>query len=176
MPSRQMPPLCRKPFGWPAALGVGAFALGLGYCIYSASTVVQCMTALFVCACYVDAMASSRREARRFQALARCRKGESICGFVRSFDTRLTDTWVIRATHQELQLFLRSYLPAFPIRASDSVLDDLRLDPEDLDDLLVDIAERSGRSVDTTDDNPYYGKVKTVMDMVLFINTQPVKG
>lgn len=68
---------------------------------------------------------------------------------------------------------MRSYVPAFPVRASDSLVNDLRIDSEDVEDLLVDIAARSGHSLDETQSNPFYGKIDTVRDLVLFINSQP---
>jgi hypothetical protein len=101
------------------------------------------------------------------------RGGESICSFARSFDTRHTDTWVIRAVHQEIQLLLSSHVPNFPVRASDSLLEDLRIDADELEELLLDIAMRSGRSLDRTESNPFYGKIHTVSDLVLFIAAQP---
>lgn len=92
--------------------------------------------------------------------------------FARSFSTRHVDTWVIRAAHQEIQQLMKSYIPAFPVRASDSLMDDLGIDSEDIEDLLIDIALRSGHSLDETENNPFYGKISTVHDLVLFINAQ----
>lgn len=115
----------------------------------------------------------NRREKRRFVGMGSLRDGESICNFARSFDTRHTDTWIIRAAHQEIQQLLKSYMPDFPVRATDSLLDDLHIDSDDIEDLLVDIAARSGHSLDETQSNPLYGKLNTVSDLVLFINAQP---
>ena len=64
-------------------------------------------------------------------------------------------------------------MPAFPVRASDLLLKDLHIDSDDIEDLLVDIAARSGYSLDETENNPLYGKINTVHDLVLFINAQP---
>lgn len=114
-----------------------------------------------------------RREKQRFQALAEAREGESICEFTRSFNARETDTWVIRAVHQEIQQMLRTYVDAFPVRASDALLDDLRIDAEDVEDLVLGIAVRSGHSIENLADNLYYGCLHTVRDLVLFISTQP---
>ena len=43
---------------------------------------------------------NKRRTKRHFTELARARAGQSICEFSRSFDTRETDTWVIRAVYE----------------------------------------------------------------------------
>jgi hypothetical protein len=37
---------------------------------------------------------------------------------------------------------------------------------------LVVIATRSGHSLDETEKNPFYGKMNTVRDLVLFVNAQ----
>ncbi len=64
--------------------------------------------------------------------------------------------------------------PSFPVRASDRLMEDLRLDDDDLDfDLAMQIEQRTGRSLDQTKTNPLLGKVKTVRDLVLFFNAQP---
>jgi len=52
--------------------------------------------------------------------------------------------------------------------------DDLRIDPDDIDgEMIEEIAERAGYSLDSTRDNPMYGRVQTVGDLVKFITLQP---
>jgi hypothetical protein len=49
----------------------------------------------------------------------------------------------------------------------------LKLDEDDLDlDLIEEIAQRTGRSMENFESNPYYGKVTTARDLVLFFNHQ----
>ena len=49
----------------------------------------------------------------------------------------------------------------------------LLIDDEDLDlDLVEEISERTGISLDNYEQNPYYGKVNTVRNLVLFFNQQ----
>jgi len=105
--------------------------------------------------------------------MRRLRDGESICNFARSFNARHIDTWVIRATHQEIQHVLKSYVPHFPVRASDSLLEDLHTNADDVEDLVAEIAARSGHSLDKTESNPFYGNIHTVSDLVRFIDAQP---
>lgn len=146
---------------------------GFGYFFYASSNSVRWFAAillLVLCGCVA---VISRRERRRLEAMGSVRDGESICTFARSFDTRRTDTWIIRAAHQEIQLLLNSYMPHFPLRASDSLLNDLHIDPDEVEDLIMDIAVRSGRSLDDTESNPFYGRIETVSDLVLFMNAQP---
>lgn len=105
---------------------------------------------------------------RRAQRIAVARSGESICAFARSFERREVDPWVIRATYEQLVTTC-----GFPVRADDHFERDLCIGDEDLDFEAMDIAKRSGRSLDRAEANPLFGKIKTVRDLVLFLNHQP---
>ena len=118
----------------------------------------------------------TRLQKRRLRTLAAQRVGESICEFARSFDPRAIDTWVVRAVYEQLQDNVAPYFPHFPLRASDHLSKPLIFDQDDLDLTLVpEIAERTGRSLHGIEANPYFGKVKTVRDLVLFFNAQPLR-
>lgn len=107
-----------------------------------------------------------------FEDLCEDRKGLSICEFAREFDPHVVNTWIIRATYEQLQAALPTKQKV-PIRASDSLFDTLRLDEDDLDlDLVEEIAKRTGRSMENFESNPYYGKVTTARNLVLFFNHQ----
>lgn len=111
------------------------------------------------------------RERRHLATLAVQRDGESICQFARSFARREVDTWVVRAVYESLHGYLGGRLP---IRADDRLRQDLRLDDDDLDlDLLEQMALLSGRSLVRTVDNPWFGRVTTVRDLVSFLEHQP---
>jgi len=63
--------------------------------------------------------------------------------------------------------------PDFPVRADDRLVEDLWMDPDDIDlDVFTDAAERTGRSVQDTQNNPLYGRVKTARDLVDFLCAQ----
>ena len=171
LPSRRMKQKA-KPSIAPVAVFLAAVIVGFGYFAYVSSARVLGIAFALVCAFCVWAHVENRREQHRLQCLASARIGESICHFARSFERRKTDTWIVRAVHEELQLFLRPFIK-FPLRASDSLVDDLGMEVDDVDDLLVDVASRAGRSIEQTERNPYYGKVRTVADVVLFVNAQP---
>lgn len=176
-PSRLIPPRSTNELSPVWRLGsiclLGALLVGSGYFVYSSSPTARYITVFLVVSYCVDVAVTNRREKRRFEEMCSIRDEESICNFARSFSTRHLDTWVIRAAYQEIQQLVKSYILAFPVRASDLLVDDLRIDADDIDDLLVDVAFRSGHSLDETASNPFYGHVKTVRDLVLFVNAQP---
>lgn len=116
----------------------------------------------------------SQREACKLLALASQREGQTICEFARDFDAREVDTWIIRAAYEQLQGQLKHIHPSFPVRADDRLKEDLLFDDDDLDMALApEVEMRTGRSIVNTDNNPYFGKVKTVRDFVLFFQHQP---
>nr|WP_298174176.1 hypothetical protein [uncultured Pseudomonas sp.] len=109
---------------------------------------------------------------RYFAALCEERKDLSICDFAREFDLRAVDTWIVRAVYEQLQAALATKQNV-PIKASDNLFDTLKLDEDDLDlDLVEEIAQRTGRSTENFQSNPYYGKVTTARNLVLFFNHQ----
>lgn len=114
----------------------------------------------------------SRREALRLARMAQSRAGESICQFARSVDCRRVDTWVVRAVYEELQRSLSAAV-AVPLRVTDNLQRDLGLDADDLDFLMVDMAQRAHRCVADTSGNPLFGKVATVGELVEFLQAQP---
>ncbi|GAB5521115.1 MAG: hypothetical protein RhofKO_33660 [Rhodothermales bacterium] len=114
----------------------------------------------------------NRRLDARLHALAQTRADESICTFARDFDCHYVDPWIVRATWEELQVYLGTDKP-FPIRASDSLEHDYYIDLEDAYDLWQIISRRAGRSIEHTEHNPLYSEVATVGDLVRFTNVQP---
>lgn len=172
-PSRLMPPWSPRPVYWPLRL-VGYFlaAALVGWYVWLiwrwplATTV---MSALLVVATVVYNV----RERRRLAVLAGLRPDESICSFARALPIRDLDTWVVRATFEELQAHLQGLHVAFPLRPSDGLVDDLKIDPEDLEDLAVKVAARAGRTMEGCPANPYYDRVITVGDLINFLCAQP---
>jgi hypothetical protein len=104
---------------------------------------------------------------RRLQIMAQ-RQGESICTFVRAFDCRAFDTWVLRATYEQL-----TECVGFPVRPGDRLVEDLAIASEDLNDLAEEIGRAAGRSMQDTADNPWFGQVNTVAEACDFMMCQP---
>ena len=166
--SRFMPKCLRKRH-WPAWIALALFAFVPVYFLLNHPVGTSAVIALLV----VLSVVENKRHKTRLVALAESRSGESICEFARSFEPKEIDTWVVRAVYEQLQRYL-SEDTSVPVRATDRLKEDLPIDSEDLEmDLMAEIAQRTGRSLDNTIDNPYYDKVRTVGDLVLFFNAQP---
>jgi hypothetical protein len=174
--SRHMPKIIRKPPGvlvWVLLAASGAGALYFAVSAPAAAAVA----ALVLGVGFVFAERAMNREAEPLRRIAAAREGQSICDFARDFDTRAVDTWIVRAVYERIQDQLQYAHPAFPVRASDNLKDDLFLDEDDLDlDLALDVEQRTGRSLDGSRSNPYFGRVKTVRDLVMFFEAQPKRG
>ena len=117
---------------------------------------------------------------KRLKTLAKGREGEDIGNFAHAFDRRSPsfDPWVVRAMWDALELHMtlprkgdRKYRVA--VRPTDDLVSGLGIDPEDLEGLVEEVAMRSGRSLESVERNPYYGRVNTVGDVVYFLFHQP---
>ena len=61
-----------------------------------------------------------------------------------------------------------------PLRPTDRLVEDLGIDPDDVEfDLIDEVASRSGHLPDNADRNPFWGKIETVGDFVRFVTLQP---
>ena len=159
-PVRKLPP-----WRWPL---LAALLSGLGYCIYKQPYVL-----LFIAALGIIVWIGIVFDTRHRRRLLASRQDESICDFARSFDRGKSDTWILRAVYDELSRFISIDARPIAVRPADRCEEDLKIDPEDLDDLAADIAFRARRSMDAGEQNPLYGKVKTVADIVTFFEHQP---
>ena len=164
-----MPPVAvRPPLRWPARCFLAVMAVAFMAVFWTYPVTVG--GSLLALGSLVAVL--SRREALRLARMAQGRAEESICQFARSIDCRRVDTWVVRAVYEELQRSL-SAVGAVPLRLTDNLQSDLRLDADDLDDLVSDMAQRARRSLADTSANPLFGKVTTVGDLVEFLHAQP---
>lgn len=156
---------------WGKALLI-VVSLELGYFLFISSAHAIGIAIALACTFFLCVHVGNRRERQRLQRIATGRNGDSLCKFAREFDRRETDTWVIRAVHEELQTFL-ALVVKFPLRVTDLLVEDLGLEGEDVDDLIADVAERAGRSLEQSERNPYHSNVRTAADVVRFVNAQP---
>jgi hypothetical protein len=136
---------------WLLHITVGAVIFGIFAAFLTASIVA-------------DPFVRQRREALAAQLLP-----AASCAYARSFEFRHTDTFAMRAVFEELQPLVKT-----PMVACHRLVEDLQLDDEDLNlDFLPVIAKRLRRSLNETEKNPYYGRVRTVEDLVHFLELQP---
>lgn len=112
----------------------------------------------------------TKKQQRKFFKLANERKDNNIGTFTKSFDYRNIDTWIIRAVYEQLQ----EDLP-FPILANDHLFNDLEMDEEYIMDIMNEIAQRTGITLDNIEKNSYYQKLNTVSDLVYFFQNQSLK-
>jgi hypothetical protein len=163
-----------KPIRKPPSLVAWVFLVGLAaWLVY-----LLWLHPLVTVACISVLAALSwlhRRSIRNhLKAIAASRTGESICTFSRAVDCRSLDTWIVRAVYEEIQEHLASECSSFPLRWTDRLKEDLRIDPDALDEeLAIDVAERTGRDLKNTEANPLFGKVETVRDLAFFFHAQP---
>lgn len=109
---------------------------------------------------------------RKFRRLRESRQRQDIGAFARSIRIREMDTWVVRATYEEVAAYVGSDEEPFPVHASDRLKEDLEIDGDDLWDVISAIAKRCGRSSDDFDRNPLYPKMKTVEDLIRVLMLQ----
>ena len=167
-PSRRMPPSPTKPMTLAGKIALALFGLAVAALFWSHPLLLVPLVAVVAWGVVISFQGS-----RRLAQLSAQRPGESICTFARSFDYRTVDTWAIRAVFEELQPCCRFKHGTMPLRATDNFDHDLRIDGEELDAMAEDMAFRAGRSMENTVENPLYGKVSTVSDLVLFLVNQP---
>jgi len=154
------------------AVAYGVLSLivvGLGYGVWNEPVVLAALVGVVLFGVFIQWKGNRELELKK---LAASRGEESICTFARSFDRKAVDTWIIRAVHEELQVYVKYPGGLCPLRSTDRLDQDLHIDPDDIDDLFPVIAQRTGRSTDNTKSNPYYGNVSTVGDLVFFVNCQ----
>ena len=168
--SRHLPPLRAEDSRVPLlgkVILLGILAL-IGYWIYSsplkATIGLGAFAALIGGAMFIE----GRRVAR-----IRQERDDTICDFRNSFDVRKVDPWIIRATYEAFGRWFDAKQVHFPLRASDSIGNDLKIDPEDVEDLVHEVAQRAGYDISECEANPLYGKVETVGDFVMFFTHQP---
>jgi len=59
------------------------------------------------------------------------------------------------------------------VRAEDSLWEKFSLDAQDLQDIVIDLLRITDRSFHRLQENPYYGKIRTLADLTYFIESQP---
>jgi hypothetical protein len=166
-PSRLMPKYKRQPFG----IAGGVVLLGL-VCIGLYVLWVYPLLSPFALVVVAGLFAYERIKARRyFKRLISQRVGESLCTFSREQDLNGVDTFIVRAVYEEIQFDLP--IENFPLRWSDQLYSDLRLEADDVEDLIERVAQKTARCLKHTASNPLFGNILTVGDLIAFFHHQP---
>jgi len=156
---------------WIVYFFIAIFVVSIGYGIWNDPYIGLFLLSIIFLG-YIMSLFGDDIE-KQLEEKAKERKNEDIGTFARSLDYRNIDTWVIRAVYEEIQSELGFKEADIPIRASDNLENDLQLDDEDLFYIYSRVAIRAGISDKDGEKNPYYDKVKTVEDMILFFDAQP---
>lgn len=177
-PSRRMPVLVPARLGIPGVLlllaGTACLVCAMAWALTRPTRQALWLAAFVMALVGLGWWLALHRQKRVLRALALSRPDESIGSFARSFERREVDTWIIRAVYEQLQQELEDLHPAFPLRAEDLLVETLRVDPEDLEQSVMPaIAGRAGRSLENTRSDARLEKVRTVGELVLFLNEQP---
>jgi len=169
-PSRLMPKYLAPQGSWLKwAYGFVFVALWV-FAIWSSPIVFGSITLLLV----ISTIILGKSRTKHLRTLAVQRSGESICTFAREANCRENDSWAVRAVYEQIQEYLGEEFKNFPVRWGDDFEKDLKIDLEDVEDIIaIEAAQRARRSLVSPESNPLYGKVKTVGDLVRFLVSQP---
>jgi hypothetical protein len=166
IPSNRLPAYVEPKTTLRDVLILGLFVTGLGWVCWTRPWLLLIpfvVTAAAILISWFDGFRQRR--------IAVERAGESLCTFARSFEFRSVDTWIIRAVYEQLKPYV-----VFPMRKTDNFARDLYIDREELDDIAEEVAQRTGRSLTNVEQNPLFGKVETIADLVAFFTCQPASG
>jgi hypothetical protein len=165
--SRWLPTAPNKPLTKKEKILLMILGIGFMFLIYKQPSIIALLGVITVASILVNTVQN-----RKLRKLAEARNGESICSFARSYDLHNIDPYIVRAVYEEL-IAWTSYRNGYvPIRPTDT-FEFYGIDGEDLDDLAIDVAFRSHRSMENAEANPLFGKVKTIDDLIQFISNQP---
>ena len=169
--SRFMPQVPERRAGFLAYVALAAMAAALLYSLWAHPLwTLGAISALAAGA----AVSWKSNRARLKQLAARRSSKDGICSFARSFDLHKVDPWIVRAVYEEVARHLKGLGIDIQVCADDDLINDLGIDPEDLDmGIAIDIAARAGRSFAGYKTNPYLAETNTVRGLVMFFNAQP---
>lgn len=162
----------------PSRLGLppkGADSLGpLGTLLVLLLLVVALLWCLwwapvFTLGCLVCLLGLAGLSARHNSRLRAQRSDESICTFARGFGRRAVDTWVVRATYEELAQWA-----GFPPRATDRLSEEYGIEDDDVLDLVELVAERAGVDEGSLDSGSGMAPLETTGDVVRYLSRRPL--
>ena len=148
---------------------LGVIIVWIGYAIWQEPASGLFLVAM-IAVTWIVSIPTERAWEKKIAAIREERKGEDIGTFARALPFRKINTWIIRALYEEIADEMGD--DTFPLRPSDRLEEDLRLDDDALFWIYERVMRRVGLSVEGVESNPYYDRVKTVEDMVMFFHHQ----
>ena len=161
--SRHLPPAQKSEMNPLGGMLLIAFSIFVIFQIYNHPIIIIPLFTLFL-----GYLLANRHESKQLQNFIKDRS-DNICSFRKSFNLKIVDPWIVRASYEAFQSYLGK---DFPLRASDRIEEDLHIDSEDLEDIANEVFARTGYDVSDNQQNPFYNRVKTVEDFVLFFTHQ----
>ena len=167
--SRWMPPVQHAESSRPRIVALGTGVLALSYFIPVIGVAILSLIALVA----IVSAVLTHQDAGRLGALSLRRAGEDIGSFARPFRHENVDMWVVRAVWDAVAPWMTTSAGVVAARPDDLLVEEMKIDVEDLGDVVAEVAKRTGRSLDDLEANPYYDSLRTVRDLVYFVNAQP---
>ena len=173
--SRWMPPLPVSRPGVAGGLAVGLLGAALLLALLRYPVPILITAEALV----LGSVASERRRFIHVQRIAASRHNEDIGSFARAFERRGAapfDPWAVRAVWNAVVAATEAKGQRIPLRPTDRLVDDLDVDPEEIEYLLPELVEQCERIPGNWKANPYYERLATAGDLVYFISSQPLRG
>jgi hypothetical protein len=113
-----------------------------------------------------------RAATRRLRALAASRSGEDIGSFAWAFRHKAVDMWAVRAVWEALAPWTSIPEGHVPLRPDDYLITGLDVDPEDLFDVVNELADRLDLSIGQDAIVAFIEEDPTTGDLVEFLGAQ----
>jgi hypothetical protein len=110
----------------------------------------------------------------RLHSIAANRRTDTFETFRSSFDDAVSEM-VIRVVYVKFQDWFSGEMTAFPVRADDVIAQIYRMVDEDLEETIIDLLTQCGRSLPPRSLQERQAPILTVRDVVLFIESCPLR-
>ncbi|MFC1524123.1 hypothetical protein ACFL6N_04960 [Thermodesulfobacteriota bacterium] len=128
---------------------------------------------MFIATAVSLGLLSQQRKERRLTGLAILRKQMDLTHFMHAFEDQDIDPLVVQAVYTQLQDYMADEFPDFPVMPDDRIVHDLGIDTKMIGvTLCEDIAGQADRSINNLKESWLTADVKSVRELVEFINQQ----
>jgi hypothetical protein len=171
--SRHMPPMPNSRTPTAGKVAIGVLTAGFGAAVIAAPAVILGIVGVLA----ASTILLEQRRTQRMGPLLTARDGEDVGSFARAFNRHAgpLDPWAIRAVWHTVVPMTTTRGKLIPLRPSDRFVEDLGIDPEDIEYAVPKLVTQCERDIKGYRTNPYYTKLDTVGGLVRFISAQPLK-